>query len=94
MMLPNAPYGYRKVSVWDEGVRRYNLELDPPASDAVRKLFDLRLEGAAKSLVAAELNARGVRPPGAGRWGRQAGDPHPGKRGLLRHQRGGGPRYG
>ena len=35
-VFSQAPYGYRKVAVWDRGARRYKLELDPPASEAVR----------------------------------------------------------
>ncbi len=64
----NAPYGYRKVSVRDRGVRRYKLELDPPASETVRWIFNLRLQGASASEIAAELNARGHRPPGVNPW--------------------------
>ena len=64
----NAPYGYRKVAVRDRGVRRYKLELDPPASETVRWIFDLRLQGASASEIAAELNARGHRPPGINPW--------------------------
>ena len=64
----NAPYGYRRVPVWDGDVRRHKLELDPPASDTVRWIFDLRLEGAAHPEIAAELRARGDRPPGTSPW--------------------------
>ena len=45
----NAPYGYRKVAVRDRGVRRYKLELDPPASETVRWIFDLRPRGSLPS---------------------------------------------
>ena len=64
----NAPYGYRKVAVRDRGVRRYKLELDPPASETVRWIFDLRLQGASANEIAAELKARGDRPPGINPW--------------------------
>lgn len=64
----NAPYGYRKVAVWDGDVRRYKLEPDPPASETVRWIFDLRLGGATHLQIAAELIARGDRPPGIRPW--------------------------
>ena len=63
-----APYGYRKVTVWDHGVRHYTLELDPPASDTARRIFELRIEGATELEIAAELNATGASPPAVGRW--------------------------
>ena len=59
-VFAQAPYGYRKVTVWDNGVRRYKLELDPPASETARRIFDLRLEGATELEIAAELNASGA----------------------------------
>ncbi len=67
-VFAQAPYGYRKVAVRDQRVRRYKLELDPPASDTVRWIFDRRLEGATEREIAAELNASGVNPPTGGRW--------------------------
>jgi len=67
-VFANAPYGYRKVTVWDRGVRRNKLELDPPASATVRWIFDLRLEGATHLEIAAELNARGDRTPTITLW--------------------------
>ncbi len=67
-VFSNAPYGYRKVVVWDRGIRRHKLELDPPASETARWVFDLRLEGASASQIAAELNARAARPPAISRW--------------------------
>ena len=67
-VLANAPYGYRKVAAWDRGVRRYKLEPDPPASETVRMIFDLRLAGASRLEIAAELNAIGARAPSVGRW--------------------------
>ena len=67
-VFAQAPYGYRKVVVRDRGLRRYKLELDPPASDTVRRIFDLRLEGATELEIAAELNASGDNPPTVGRW--------------------------
>ena len=66
-VFSQAPYGYRKVVFWDQGTRRYKLELDPPASDIVRWMFELRLEGASELEIAAELNAKGARPPAVGR---------------------------
>ena len=41
---------------------------DPPASETVRWIFDLRLQGASASEIAAQLNARGHRPPGINPW--------------------------
>ena len=67
-VFANAPYGYRKVPVLDHGVPRFTLELDPPACNAVRWIFELRLEGASEPEIAAELNAIHIRPPAAGRW--------------------------
>ena len=67
-VFANAPYGYRKVAAWDQGVRRFKLELDPPASETVRMIFDLRLQGASLLEIAAELNAVGARAPSVGRW--------------------------
>ena len=64
----NAPYGYRKVPVWDGDVRRHKLEPDPPASETVRWIFDLRLEGATHLEIVAELIACGDRPPGISPW--------------------------
>ena len=64
-----APYGYRKVESWDNDVRRFKLEPDPPASDTVRQIYQRRLQGASKLGIAAELNANGVRTPALGRWG-------------------------
>ena len=64
----NAPYGYRKVPVWDGDVRRHKLETDPPASETVRWIFDPRLEGATHLEIAAELRARGDRPPSISPW--------------------------
>ena len=63
-----APYGYRKVAAWDWNVRRFKLELDPPASETVRMIFDFRLVGASMLEIAAELNAIGTRAPAVGRW--------------------------
>ena len=62
-VFANAPYGYRKVAAWDRGVRRYELEPDPPASETVRMIFDLRLHGASKPEIAAELNGVGGSGP-------------------------------
>ena len=67
-VFANAPYGYRKVAVWDRGVRRHKLELDPPASETVRWIFDLRLHGTSEGEIAAELNARGDRLPAINPW--------------------------
>ena len=64
-----APYGYRKVEYWDDDVRRFKLEPDPPASDTVRQIYQRRLRGVSKIDIAAELNANGVRAPAIGRWG-------------------------
>ena len=73
-VFANAPYGYRKVAAWDRGVRRYKLEPDPPASETVRMIFDLRPQGATLLEIAAGLNAGGARAPAVGRWrGRQVG---------------------
>ena len=66
-VFANAPYGYRKVAARDRGVRRYKLEPDPPASETVRMIFDLRLAGASLLEIAAELNAIGARSPAVGR---------------------------
>ena len=52
----------------DCGVRRYKLEPDPPVSETVRMIFDLRLAGASRLEIAAELNAGGARAPTVGRW--------------------------
>ena len=67
-VFANASYGYRKVAAWDLGVRRYKLEPDPPASETVRMIFDLRLQGASMLEIAAELNASGAKAPAVGRW--------------------------
>ena len=67
-VFAHAPHGYRKIPVWDNGVRRYKLELDPPASETVRRIFDLRLEGATELEIAAELNASGVNSPTVAGW--------------------------
>ncbi len=67
-VFARAPYGYRKVPVRDNGVRRFTLELDPPASTTVRWIFDLRIEGATELEIAAELNASRPNPPTVGRW--------------------------
>ena len=64
-----APYGYRKVECWDKDVRRFKLEPDPPASDTVRQIYQLRIQGASKLDIAAELNSNGVSAPALGRWG-------------------------
>lgn len=49
-------------------MRRYKLELHPPASDAVRWTFDLCLEGTSEFEIAAELNASRARAPTISRW--------------------------
>ena len=67
-VFSQAPYGYRKVAVRDQGIRRYKLELDPPVSGTVRRIFDLRLEGATELEIAAELNASRARAPTISRW--------------------------
>ena len=67
-VFANAPYGYRKVAAWDRGLRRYKLELDPPASETVRMIFDLRLAGASMLEITAELNAIDARAPTGGQW--------------------------
>lgn len=67
-VFARAPYGYRKVPVWNNGVRRFTLELDPPASTTVRWIFDLRIEGASELEIAAELNASRTNPPTVWRW--------------------------
>ena len=63
-----SPYGYRKVAVRYHGAGRFTLELGLPASETVRWIFDLRLEGASELEIAAELNARRASAPTAGRW--------------------------
>ena len=67
-VFAKAPHGYRKVAAWDQGVRRYKLELDPPASDTARRIFELRLQEASLLEIAAELNAGGAKAPTVGRW--------------------------
>lgn len=67
-VFARAPYGYRKVPVRDNGVRRFTLEPDPPASETVRWIFALRIEGATELEIAAELNASRANPPTVGRW--------------------------
>ena len=67
-VFARAPYGYRKVPVWDNGVRRFTLELDPPASDTVRWIFDRHLEAATALEITAEPNASGVNSPAVGGW--------------------------
>ena len=67
-VFSRAPYGYHKVAVWHQGIRRFKLEPNPPDSEAVRWIFDLRLQGASEAEIAAELNARRVRTPTVGRW--------------------------
>ncbi|MCY4554969.1 MAG: recombinase family protein [Chloroflexi bacterium] len=64
----NPPYGYRKVDAWDNGVRRFKLEPDPPASETVRMIFDLRLGGATVLEISAELNAIGATFRVVGPW--------------------------
>ena len=67
-VFARAPYGYRKVPVRDNGVRRFTLELDPPASDTVRWIFDRRIEAATAVEITAELNASGVNSPAVASW--------------------------
>ena len=67
-MFAKAPYGYHKVAVWGRGDPRYKLELDPPASDTMRRICDWRLVGATELLIAAELDASGANAPSVGRW--------------------------
>ena len=66
-----APYGYRKITVDDDGQQRITLELDPPASEMVRMIFDLRLQGYTESNIVAELNGRGIDSPSGGTWTRR-----------------------
>ena len=65
-----APHGYRKVAVDGYGRRRITLELDPPASETVRTIFDRRLQGNQASDIATELNGSGIAAPSGGTWNR------------------------
>ncbi len=89
----NAPCGNRKIPVWDGDLRRHKLEPDPRASETVRWIFDLRLEGATHLEIVAELGPRRQTT-----WHQplehQTGAPHPSQRGLLRHQLGGEEGHG
>ncbi len=67
----NAPYGYRKITVDEDGRQHTTLEPDPPASETVRMIFDRRLQGHTASGIADELNGRGIASPSGGTWTRQ-----------------------
>ena len=66
-----APYGYRKITVDDNGHQHGTLELDPPASETVRTFFDRLLRGMTVQAIAAELNATGTPAPTGGAWSRR-----------------------
>ena len=65
-----APYGYRKTTVDYRGRQRATLELNPPASETVRKVFDQLLQGITEQNITAELNATGTPGPNGGVWTR------------------------
>lgn len=54
-----APYGYKK-SIRDKN----KLEVDDPAAEIVRHIFQMRLEGKSLKNIAQTLNAEGVPTPG------------------------------
>ena len=58
-----APYGYQK-SRTEKG----KYEIDQEAAEVVREVFKLRQQGMRYFEIAALLNKRGVKPPGAYRW--------------------------
>ena len=63
-----APYGYRKVEVSDNGRRRSKLEIDPETSEVVRTMYDRVSGGSLPPAIVAELNDGGVPSPSGGTW--------------------------
>ena len=63
-----APYGYRKVYVQDGVKKRPKLELDPPADDVVRRIFDMALQGKSILDVTKTLNAEGIPTTNGKKW--------------------------
>lgn len=58
-VLGNAPYGYDRVKN-DNG---YQLVIDEPAADIVRRIFRMAKEGMSHRAIAGELTRSGVRTP-------------------------------
>ena len=65
-----APFGYRKTLVDDNGRQRATLELDPTASETVRRVFDQLLQGMTEQNITADFNATGTPGPNGGVWTR------------------------
>ena len=67
-IIPNAPYGYRKIYVQDGAKKRPKLEIDPPADAVVRRIFDMALQGASTLDITKTLNSEGVASPRGKQW--------------------------
>ena len=63
-----APYGYQKVHVQDGAKKRPQLKLDPPADAAVKRIFQMTLQGKSTLDIAKTLNAEGIPSPDGKRW--------------------------
>ena len=63
-----APYGYVKVYVRDEGKRRVKLDLGPDTHQVVKELFGMAVAGLGDSAIANSLTERGVTGPGGSGW--------------------------
>lgn len=58
-VLGNAPYGYDRV----KNENGYQLVIDEPAAEIVRKIFAMAKEGMSHRVIAGELTRSGVRTP-------------------------------
>lgn len=66
----SVPYGYKKVHVEDGGNHRAKLEVDSPAADVVREIFEM-VDGLDDSAIAHALVGRGVPGPAGKEWTRE-----------------------
>ena len=68
----HAPYGYRKKHVRDGSRKRVKLIIDPAASEAVRRMFEIAVEGMSDAHIVATLNHEGISTRSGKRWTRRA----------------------
>ena len=65
-MFAGAPYGYRKVAVWDQCALLQTLDLDQSVPEAVSQICDPRPQGAIECEIAEARNISVPKPTAVG----------------------------
>ena len=63
-----TPYGYNRVMVQDGAKKRPTLELDPDASEVVKRIFDMAEAGTGMLQISKTLNDEGIASPAGKLW--------------------------